>query len=159
MIDDLLFLYSKNLDYARRLVADVDDAQMAAQPAPLMNHPAWTLGHLAGTANFLLRLWGKPTLVPPTWKDRYGRDSKPSADRAIYESKKQLLDILERSHAAVETALRSMTEKDLSGPAPAPYNERFPTFRSLVIQMLSGHEQTHLGQLSAWRRVQGLPPV
>ncbi len=159
MIQDLLFLYDRNLEYARKLVADVPDDQMVLQPAAGMNHPAWVLGHLAGVANVILPTCGQPPLFPPEWKALYGRDSKPLPDRARYASKQELVEALEWSHAKVKEALGSLDPKALAGPPPQPYAARFPTLAMLVIQMLTGHEQTHLGQLSAWRRVRGLPPV
>jgi uncharacterized damage-inducible protein DinB len=159
MIKDLLFLYDRNLAYAKKLVADVDEEKMAYQPAPGMNHPAWTLGHLARTGDVLLSMFDQAPLSPPQWKELHGRDSKPSADRSVYASKKDLVEALERSHEAVKAVLSHVDPKELEGPPPAPYATRFPTKWTLLIHMMTGHEQVHLGQLSAWRRVQGMGAV
>ena len=47
MREQLLQAAAVNVDYARRLVDDLAEDQMAAQPAPGMNHAAWVLGQLA----------------------------------------------------------------------------------------------------------------
>jgi hypothetical protein len=159
MINDLLFLYDRNLRYAKSLVEDVDDSKMAIQPAPAMNHPAWTLGHLAVTGDVLLQMFGHTPACPADWKDNFGRESTPSSDRSRYPSKEKLIEALERTHASVKETLSHVDPRELDTPPPQRYVARFPTKRTLVIQMLTGHEQTHLGQLSAWRRIQGMPPV
>ena len=41
MRDDLLTAAALNVDYARRLVADIPHDKMAAQPIEGMNHAAW----------------------------------------------------------------------------------------------------------------------
>ena len=40
-----------NLGFAKRLVGDLSDDQMCAQPHGVVNHPAWSLGHLAVAAD------------------------------------------------------------------------------------------------------------
>lgn len=159
MIEHLLALYEKNLDYARRLVADVPDEKLAHQPAPRMNHPAWVLGHLARAADFTLAIFEQQPLCPPEWAKVYGRDSQPTSDRGAYGSKAELLHALERAHQHVSAALRCADWTRLDGPPAENYRARFPTKWQLLIHMMTGHEQMHLGQLSAWRRVQGMPSV
>ena len=51
MLSPLIHTWNLNLGYAKRLVADIPDDQMAFQPAAHMNHAAWVLGHLACTAD------------------------------------------------------------------------------------------------------------
>ena len=46
MIDALLLGWDRNLDYAKRLLADVPEDRMAHQPAVHMNHPAWIFSHV-----------------------------------------------------------------------------------------------------------------
>lgn len=160
MVEDLLHVYAMNLDYARRLVADIPDEKMAVQPAPGMNHAAWILGHLARTCDFLLSQFDEPGLLPPAWADLYGRDTKPQPEREKYASKAELIAALERGHARVAEVLRSVDPKRLDEPPPLErVRVRLPTRRKMLVYMLVAHEQMHLGQLSAWRRAQGYPAV
>jgi hypothetical protein len=94
MTEPLLHTWNLNLGYAKRLVADIPEAQMAVQPAAGMNHAAWVLGHLACTADML-------------------------------------------------GAIRGF----------------LPTLGDCFVFVMAAHENMHLGQLSAWRRVQGLGRV
>ena len=47
MIPNLIHTYQFNLRHIEGLVKDLTDEQMVQQPAGLVNHPMWTLGHLA----------------------------------------------------------------------------------------------------------------
>jgi DinB superfamily len=46
MVSEVLNSYRLTLDYLRRLVADVPDADLTRQPGGVANHPAWVIGHL-----------------------------------------------------------------------------------------------------------------
>lgn len=159
MIEALLLLFEMNLDYARRLVADVPDDRLAYQPAPGMNHPAWVLGHLAKSCDLLVTLGGEPPLSPPDWDPLYGNASRPLPDRGAYGSKADLLAALQRGHERAAEVLRGLDPAALQQESPDPIRSRYPLRVHFVIHLLTGHEQMHLGQLSAWRRVQGLPAV
>ena len=52
MMDLILPAFELNLWYSQKLVADVPDEQMCAQPVAgrVLNHPAFLLGHLAWSA-------------------------------------------------------------------------------------------------------------
>lgn len=166
MIQNLLLLYEDNLGYARRLVSDLGADQMIAQPAAAenVNHPAWVLGHLAITAhvngaNWLLGLDIAPEagVLPP---GDFDYTSAPKPDASLYPDKAKLLDLLASGHARVAEALSKRTDDDLRQPTPHPVlAERFPEFGAALTHVLVRHEMLHLGQLSAWRRVQGLSSV
>ena len=52
------------------------------------------------------------------------------------------------------------TPERLAQPNPNPYTkEGLPTIRDAVAFLLTGHLGVHLGQLSTWRRLLGLPPL
>jgi hypothetical protein len=162
MIDALILLYDRNLDYARRLIADVPAEKMAAQPVPgaTMNHAAWVIGHLARTADFVGQQFGLPAATPPAWGDLFGGGSKPDAAPGRYPDKAVLLKALEDGHRRVAAALAGFDPARLEQPpADEKRRARFPTTAAMLIHMCVGHEQVHLGQLSAWRRAQKLPPV
>ena len=56
MLNHVIYLYGFNLNFAKTLVGDVSPEQMSQQPNGVVNHPAWTLGHLASSAAQLLKV-------------------------------------------------------------------------------------------------------
>lgn len=162
MIPSLLTLYGQNLDYARKLVDDVPHDGMCAQPAAGVNHPAWILGHLAITSDriAMYRLLGEEPLLPEAWRTLYDEGTEPRNGDTGYPAKHVLLRALEQSHARVEAALRHRPPDTLGMPTPdAEFAALWPTLGMALTYVLVGHEQNHLGQLSAWRRFRGLPAV
>ena len=49
MVPEILNSLALNLNFVRRMVADLGDGQMVGQVGGVVNHPAWTIGHLAGS--------------------------------------------------------------------------------------------------------------
>ncbi|MEX0775269.1 MAG: DinB family protein [Phycisphaeraceae bacterium] len=162
MIQQIIALYEKNHDYARRLIADLPDEKLAFQPGPNMNHAAWVIGHLALTADrvtcgFTLGLASK---LPAEWGPLLGGKSTPTDDRQAYPSKDVLWQAYDDAHARVVVAVQQLAPADLEKATPHEgFGQRFPTIGIALLHTMIGHEQVHLGQLSAWRRVQGMPPV
>lgn len=160
MISPLLHTWNLNLGYAKRLVADIPDDQMAAQPAVGMNHAAWVLGHLACTADMLLAMIGEKTVCPPEWAALFDWNSTPTSDRHAYPAKAVLLEALENAHAGIAAALPGVPDSRWTEPTPTEEIRKFlPTLGDCFVFVMAAHENMHLGQLSAWRRVQGMGRV
>ena len=161
MLDLVLPSYSFNLLYAQKLVADVPDEQMCAQPVPgrVMNHAAFVLGHLAFASENGVRFLGEQAARAEEWRDLFGMGATPQADRSRYPAKAALLQRLEEAHAHLVAAVGRATPEALAQPAPERMRGRFPTVGSLLLGLMTSHEASHLGQLSAWRRALGLPSV
>jgi len=146
--------------YAQMMTAEIADERMTEQPVADVNHPAWILGHLAFSAELaVIRLGGEKTLAE-SWAKLFGPGSKLSSTRAEYPSKESLLKALEQTFDRARTLSSQATDEKLSMPNP---NERLrpmlPTIRDSVAFLLTGHFGVHLGQLSAWRRMIGLPAM
>lgn len=112
-VETLLIGWEKNADYAQRLVADLSEAQMVAQPAPGTNHPAWTFSHLSAyhpTVVALLR--GQPADDPLTHE--FGMKSKPETNRTVYPMKEDLIQNFLDGHEAVMEALQAADEAILA---------------------------------------------
>lgn len=154
-------LYATVLGYGKLLTGDLVDEQMAHQPAPGMNHPAWILGHLAVCTDYAARLLGERQLAcPKEWHRLCGPGSILQADRTVYPGKAELLDALVRGHERVTEAARRATAELLEAPQPGPFLQReLPTIGDIVGHLMTTHPSMHLGQLSAWRRMLGLPSV
>ena len=148
-------------DYAERLVADLSDADMVSQPVPgvVMNHPAWTFGHLSPYGPVLAAiLQGRPFDDP--MQSPFGKGSKPTSDAAAYPPKTELMATYLRGHDDLEAALTSVDPAVLARPVPLKrWEERFPRIGDVAIHLTLHHESAHLGQISAWRRAGGRAAV
>lgn len=148
-----------------KLVADLSPDQLTRQPAPKTNHPAWVLGHLLVVDYAFLTVLSGGQPQAPAWVDdafraTYGAKSEPAADPGKYQSKQWYLERLAVVHEQILARLRTLKPADLDAPHPDPARrERFPTVGHVIPFYGIWHESYHAGQLSTWRRVQGLPPV
>ncbi len=156
MIQHLLFVYGMNLKRAERLVDDLTDEQMVAQPSGVINHPAWTLGHLGATSDALAGMLGLPSTFPDAWREACRMGSIPSGEAADYPGKAELLEQLRAQHQRVAAAVAAVDDERLQQPTPPRLRERFPTIGDFATALMTMHEGHHLGQLAAWRRALGL---
>ena len=148
------------IEYCRKLMRDIPDDKLAIQPAPGMNHPAWVMGHLAIVADSALRMLGQPAQCPREWRTLFGMGSQPSTDRSIYPSCEELLKAVESGYRAVITAVQQAPASVIDAPHTAPFfKEELPQVGDLLGHIMTTHFSMHLGQISAWRRTQGLPGV
>lgn len=149
-------LYADMYGYARQLVTDVPDEEFAEQPAPGLNHPAWTLGHLIVTADYTLQLLGARPTAPDGWGTLFNPGTVPDPNRGAYPSKGELMNAYEAGHGAVNAAAAAADPNQMARPNPSEgMRARFPTLGDFVGYLLTTHEAGHLGQLSAWRRMMG----
>lgn len=159
MIEHVTYLYRFNLGMAQRLVADLTPGQMVLQPSGVVNHPAWTLGHLAISANGLGSLLGLASEVPEGWDRVFATGGIPSGDAADYPSKEELLAALAAQHERNTEAVLQADPAWFAAPHPDERRRRyFPTVGDVVIFLMTSHETSHLGQVSAWRRAAGIGP-
>ena len=155
--------WKKNEDYGIRLVADLADQQMILQPAPAgkapSNHPAWIFAHLNTYIPIVAALIQGQDFEDP--KDaRFGMQSKPESDLSIYPAKSELLATFVQGHQNVSRLLESAKPQVLEQPVMLErWKTRMPTVAAALIYLGMCHENLHLGQLSAWRRIQGMPSV
>lgn len=163
MIDAVIATITHTRNATLKLVADLNDEQMVKQPAPGTNHPAWVLGHLLQVEySFLSLITGQPLnpFIDDAWRAVYGMKSVPVADASKYKPKAFYIEKLSDVRAQIITKLKTITPEELAKPHPDPARrERFPTVGHAVVFYGTWHEAYHAGQLSTWRRVQGLPAV
>jgi hypothetical protein len=155
-------LYGIMLGLCKLQTDDVDDAKLAVQPAPGVNHPAWILTHLAICTDYAARLLGQPTRCPKEWHQRCGPGSSITSDRSYYASKRELLAALEAGQQCVSEAVAKATDDVLLKPhgvEMAFVRNNFPTVGDLTSHLMTTHTGFHLGQLATWRRMMGLPGV
>jgi hypothetical protein len=158
MKEHLLRAAETNIDYARKLVADIPDEKMCVQPCPGMNHAAWVLGHLTYVLDSMIGVFDQPSAMSSEWKELFNLKSKPEPDRARYPSKAALLEAFEKAYRRIVEAVKLATPESLDREFPNPrLRASLPTVGVAMVHILTSHQGVHLGQLSAWRRAQGLP--
>ena len=159
MIDTLLFSWRKNGDYAQRLVADVPEQRMTFQPGPGVNHPAWILSHLIAYHPVIVAVIQREPFDDPKGHE-FGMQSKPLPDPDRYAPKERLAADFAKGHRDVEDALGAADPAIFQVPISLPrWKEAMPTTGLALGYLMLLHEALHLGQFSAWRRVQGLAGV
>ena len=153
-------LYEFLLNYGRKLTEDLSPQQYYEQPSQGLNHPAWVLGHLSFVAQFGVSLCGGGTWLDESWNDNFGVGSTPQNTPEPYPSVAELLEGYEDGHdrltQAVQQADPTLLQKETEIET---LRAVFPPQDLLVAHILTSHEATHLGQLSAWRRGMNLKAV
>jgi len=160
MFERELTIYSFLLNFARRLVADIDDAKFAEVPSPGVNHPAWLLGHLAISTDYAAGLLGQRFACPKTWFRIFGPGTNALPDRSLYPSKHELVEALENGHARVIPLAREADMVALAQPHGLQIDDfatSLPTKADVLTHLMTSHEAAHLGHLSNWRRQMGMP--
>ncbi len=148
-----------SLEQARKqtlaLVEDLREEQMRLRSAAGENPPAWILGHLLLGDTYLLSLLKvrEPSADFMDLLSKYG----PKSSNKNYDTKQFLIERLTETGNLRCEAVRQMD--DLNQPMPDEIlAERQPTIGH-HLQVLIFHEGHHCGQLSSWRKLQGLTPV
>ena len=163
LIHSIIAQYDFNLQWAKKLVEDLDRDQMTKCPhIGFENHPAFTLGHLVTGSAMMAEDLGGTFLVPEGWKELFirngpGDPTLPTTNVKAYPEKNILLDELRKQHELVKELLLISDENKFNEKIKWRFNTYFPTLLDLVIFMCLSHESMHLGQLSAWRRAMKLP--
>lgn len=162
MFELILPTFHFALDYTRKLAAGVPDDRWAGQPAPgaTMNHAAWTIGHLAWANDNMVRRLGRAPALDDAWRGLFGMGTAPLPDRSAYPSGAVLLGELEAAHARLAEAVAAAPPEVFAAPpAEERMRARFPTVGIMTAGLMTAHHASHNGQLSAWRRAMGFPPV
>jgi hypothetical protein len=155
MIEEVLNSYRKILNDARRMVADLSEAQMRFQPMG-MNPPSWILGHLVFSAQAMGGELKISPWLPANWVKAFRTGSRP-ADQESYPTKDELTNALKDAYEKLSKRLRELGDEGMSTPLPDEKNRQtMPTLGHAIVHILSGHASLHVGQLSAWRRAIGL---
>jgi hypothetical protein len=160
-LDREIKLFGFNLWYAEQLVKDIPANQFTHQPIEKVNPPAWILGHLTITTDYGLQLLGQPQGCSERWHQLFSPGT-PNQPAEAYPIKEELWSGFYAAHQRLETAAKNASAKTLEAPNPLPYKlltQNFPTIGDQVAHLMTVHESMHLGQLSAWRRMMGMPGV
>jgi len=155
-------------DFAKAMLKDVTPAMFARLAAPggmtvQSNHPAWAFGHLSIYNCRVLELLGQPAgaAAVPAGFDELFKNGTPCQDDAkgtIYPTMEAVTSFYFAGFDAAVTAIKHASDAQLSeaNPAEGRMKELFPTKGMVINFLMSTHHMIHLGQVSAWRRMQGL---
>jgi hypothetical protein len=156
-----------SLGYADRLLAGVTPERFARFATPggvevPSNHPAFIFGHLSLYAPKVLVQIGHPAPpVPELFEIAFSKDAvcRDDPDGDLYPAMDDVLMFFREGYRMVTAALRSTPNDafELPNPAEGRMRELFPTIGSVQAFYCGGHMMMHLGQLSAWRRMEKLP--
>jgi len=128
------------------------------------NHPAFIYGHLSLYAPRVLQQIEHPApRVPDHFQDLFSKDAKcrDDADGDLYPAMDEITAFFFEGHRMLAGALRSTPDAvfDRPNPAEGRMKELFPTLGSVQTFYCGGHMMMHLGQMSGWRRIEGLGPA
>lgn len=157
--------------YAKRLVEGIPEHRFARHSTPggveiQANHPAFILGHLSlypYRVFELLKRDGSAAKPPSRYQELFSKDAKCTDDASgkLYPSKAELVEFTARAYESALEAIRAADDSQLlaENPIDNPMKKNCPTIGAILNFYLTGHAMSHLGQLSTWRRMEGLPPA
>ena len=137
------------------LIEDLREEQMSLRSAAGENPPAWILGHLLLGDTYLLHLL-KVRELSADFSDlleKYG----PNSSAENFDSKQFLIEKLTESNILRCEAVRQMDDLEIAMPDETLVRTQ-PTIGH-HLQILIFHEGHHCGQISSWRKLQGLSAV
>lgn len=143
------------------LVEDLREEQMCLQSVAAENHPAWILGHLLLGDIYLLSLLEVQNLSED-FSDllcKYGPGTAPTSSLGNYDSKLALVGRLTDTGARRFDAVQQMRSEAFARPTPDKILARAQPTLGHHLHTLVFHEGHHSGQLSSWRKRQGLSSV
>lgn len=159
---------SLSLTYARRMLVGVTPEQFGRFASPghqvvESNHPAFVYGHLSLYASRIIEQLGADasTLVPSErFQAAFSKDAQCVDDPtgSVYPTMEEVTAAFFQGYEACLEVLRNTPDEAFQQPNPAGgrMTDLFPTLGSMQAFYAGGHIMFHFGQVSAWRRMQGL---
>lgn len=155
-----------SIGYAERLLKDVPSGRFARFAAAggvavEANHPAFIYGHLSLYAPKVLIQIGHPAPgVPDQFELMFSKDAscRDDVDGDLYPPMDEITSFFFEAYRMVSGAVRSTPDAtfEQENPATGRMAQLFPTLGSVQAFYCGGHLMMHLGQMSTWRRIEGL---
>ncbi len=160
-----------SLEYAERLLKDIP-AESFGRFATVggevvnSNHPAFILGHLSLYPIRIVEQLGHDpaeAAFPQSYEGLFSPSAKcqDDPDGTLYPSMEELKEHFFKNYRAALEKLQSADDEIFlkENPSEGRLKELFPSIGSMHAFYVGGHVMVHLGQLSAWRRMQGMEPA
>jgi len=157
------------LGYAERLLAGIPVEQFGrfatvGGQVVQSNHPAFILGHLSlYPCRIVADLGQDASSIKPTdfYAQVFGQTAKcvDDADGSLYPARDEIIERFFTAHRLAIDLLQNADDAFFTVPNPnEAMRGKFATAGAMHGFYLGGHLMLHIGQLSAWRRMIGLPP-
>jgi hypothetical protein len=145
----------------QKVVQEFDDTQLQRPLAEGGNSPAFILGHLAIVNDYALKNLGQQRIASAEWHKRFRPGASPKDDSSPLPTKAELLETLEKGRRQIYEAVANADPEKMNQPQTSDFFKDSPvkTIGDVVAHLLTTHLAFHLGQISAWRRLQGKPPI
>lgn len=150
--DTLNMLFGINYDVLKRNLAGVTHEESLIQPEGGGNCLNWVLGHIVATRDNAMRLLHQE----PVWSKEiagvYERGSEPLRDGSNARPLEKMVSDLELSQNRLVAGLATVSEPELSAPAP---DKSIAETVGETLFVLQFHEAYHAGQTGLLRRMAG----
>jgi hypothetical protein len=133
-------------------------AEWTHQIFPGANHPLWIIGHLSLVDNNVLGKFFDKLIEKPGYKEKFGRQSKPSPNSVDYPSATEVLEFFRTRRADLLNAIEGFPDANFDQPVP-PGLPPFVQNAGQMFAFIAVHEALHFGQVSMARRALGHAPV
>lgn len=155
------------LNYADRLLNGISPETFSsfarcAETSIESNHPAFIFGHLSLYApRIVTELGGDDSEIQPSEEAiaLFSKDAKCLDDPSctIYPAMSEIVSQFRVGYEAAIHHLESADDSQFTNQNPnEAMRKLFPTLGSMHAFYVGGHFMLHMGQLSAWRRANGL---
>lgn len=129
------------------------------------NHAVFIYGHLSLYYARLITTLGQDAAaaaVPEHYQDlfKHGAECVDDADGSVYPSLQEVVDHVKRGREAAFAVVNACTDDQFDAETPDEnFRKILPTVGDVANFLLNDHLMFHLGQMSTWRRAEGLGPV
>ena|SRR5258708_6950218 len=153
-------LFRVSFAITKKAFGDIPEERMRAAPAPGMNPPVWILGHLCVAWDGALRLIGQKMMCPVDYRRQFGPGSNLESLSPLLPTKAEMLSHLNQIGESLLTEIPRLPEDRWNMPNPSNFlKAELPTLADIMSHLLFTHQMMHVGQLTVWRRLAGLPSL
>ncbi len=143
----------------QRLLSEVDETRFQRPLVEGGNSPAWILAHLAVVNDYCLKNLGEQRILPAEWHKRFRPGAAPKDDPSPMPTKTELMETLEKGRRLICEAVLKADPARMDQPQTSDFFKDSPvkTIGDVIAHLMTTHIAFHLGQISAWRRLEGKP--
>lgn len=140
-----------------RLLDGFDASNAMTRCGPEGSHVLYIAGHIAATDEaFLTMVGGQAAALEPRYNTVFGMNVEPTDDASSYPAFDEVRAAMSSRRDALVAWFSSMDDEALLQELPEPMIGFARTY-AILMSTLAFHEGFHAGQISAARRVLGLP--
>jgi uncharacterized damage-inducible protein DinB len=144
-----------------KMLDPIDDSGLQRPLTDAGNSPAWILGHLAVANDYALRSLGEQRAASAEWHKRFRPGATPKDDTSPLPSRAELWETIETGRRRIYEACAKVEAEKMEQPHNSDLFKDTPvkSIGDVVAHLLTSHLALHVGQISAWRRLGGQPPI